>query len=476
MCATRPRISLELMTALELARLQFGIVTLFHFIFVPLSIGLAFFVAVLQTAHHRTGKDVYRRMTHFWGKLMLISFAVGVVTGIVQEFQFGMNWSDYSRYVGDVFGAPLAMEGLAAFFLESTFIGLWIFGRGRLSPRVHLSTIWLTAVGSAMSAYFILAANSWMQHPVGYEIAESGRAEMTSIWAVLTNSTALYAFGHTITAALATAGMVILGVSAYHLMRGNDVDAHRKAATLAVAVVFAGALATATIGHFQAQLMTTQQPMKMAAAEALYTSQSGAPFSLFAVAPFEATPERLTLNVEVPDGLSLLATNTLDGRVEGINDLQADYEARYGPGDYRPVIGVTYWSFRLMVGMGTLMILIGAIGLLLARRGILTSSRRFLKVALWAIPVPFIGNAMGWIFTEMGRQPWAVQGLLRTNDASSPSVSAGYVATSLIGFTLLYTALALIAGWLAVREMRAGIEPERPDGSASGPSEPTFAY
>ena len=469
--------SLKAMTALELARLQFGIVTLFHFIFVPLSIGLAFVVAALQTAHHRTGKDVYARMTRFWGKLMLISFAVGVVTGIVQEFQFGMNWSDYSRYVGDIFGAPLAMEGLAAFFLESTFIGLWIFGRGRLSPRVHLATIWLTAIGSAMSAYFILAANSWMQHPVGYELSASGRAEMTSIWAVLTNSTALYAFGHTITAALATAGMVILGVSAYHLMRGNDVDAHRRTATLAVAVVFAGALSTATIGHFQAQLMTDQQPMKMAAAEALYESQDGAPFSLFAVAPFEATPERLTLNIEVPKGLSMLATNTPDGRVEGIDDLQADYVARYGPGDYRPVIGVTYWSFRLMVGMGMLMILLSAIGLLLARRGTLTSSRRYLKVALWAIPVPFVANAMGWIFTEMGRQPWVVQGLLRTDDASSPSVSAAYVATTLIGFTLLYTALAVTAGWLAVREMRAGTEPARPDDADAGPgNEPTFAY
>jgi len=462
------------MTALELARLQFGIVTVFHFIFVPLSIGLAFFVATLQTAHHRTGKDVYGRMTHFWGKLMLISFAVGVVTGIVQEFQFGMNWSDYSRYVGDVFGAPLAMEGLAAFFLESTFIGLWIFGKGRLPARVHLATIWLVAVGTMLSAYFILAANSWMQHPVGYRIGASGRAEMTSIWAVLTNSTALYAFGHTMLAALATAGMVILGVSAYHLARGHDVDGFRRSATLALVVVFVGALATATVGHFQAQLMTTQQPMKMAAAEALYESRSGAPFSAFAVAPFEATPERLTFNVEIPKGLSLLATNTPNGRVEGINDLQADYVAKYGPGDYRPVIGITYWAFRLMVGMGTLMILLGFVGLLLVRRGTLTTSPRFLKIALWAIPVPFIGNAMGWIFTEMGRQPWVVQGLLLTRDASSPTVGVGYVTTSLIGFTLLYAVLAVIAGWLAVREMRAGTTPEGAETPGDVPT--TLAY
>jgi cytochrome d ubiquinol oxidase subunit I len=275
-------------------------------------------------------------------------------------------------------------------------------------------------------------------------------------------------------AALATAGMVILGVSAYHLARGHDVDGFRRSATLALVVVFVGALATATVGHFQAQLMTTQQPMKMAAAEALYESRSGAPFSAFAVAPFEATPERLTFNVEIPKGLSLLATNTPNGRVEGINDLQAEYVAKYGPGDYRPVIGITYWAFRLMVGMGTLMILLGFVGLLLVRRGTLTTSPRFLKIALWAIPVPFIGNAMGWIFTEMGRQPWVVQGLLLTRDASSPTVGVGYVLTSLIGFTLLYAVLAVIAGWLAVREMRAGTTPEHAETSGDAPT--TLAY
>jgi cytochrome d ubiquinol oxidase subunit I len=465
------------MTALELARLQFGITTLYHFIFVPLSIGLAAFVAVLQTAHYRTGNPVYARMTRFWGKLMLISFAVGVVTGIVQEFQFGMNWSEYSRYVGDVFGAPLAMEGLAAFFLESTFIGLWIFGRDRLPARLHLATIWLVAIGTALSAYFILAANSWMQHPVGYEISESGRAEMTSIWAVLTNSTALYAFFHTILGALGTAGMVILGISAYHLIRGRDIEGFRRSAVLALAVTFVATIATATVGHFQAQLMTDQQPMKMAAAEALYETRDNAPFSLFAVAPFEATPERLTVNIEVPKALSILSTNTPGGTVEGINDLQAEYEERYGPGDYRPVIGVTYWSFRLMIGAGILMILLAGVGLLLARRGTLTSSSRFLKLAPWAIPLPFIANAMGWIFTEMGRQPWVVQGLLHTEDAVSPTVGTATVALSLIGFTALYGVLAGVAGWLAVREMRKGTEPEPSAGEGPTPEpEPTPAY
>jgi cytochrome d ubiquinol oxidase subunit I len=458
-------------SALELARLQFGVTTVYHFIFVPLSIGLAALVAVLQTAHYRTGKPVYDRMARFWGKLMLLSFAVGVVTGIVQEFQFGMNWSEYSRYVGDVFGAPLAMEGLAAFFLESTFIGLWIFGRDRLPARVHLATIWLVAIGTAMSAYFILAANSWMQHPVGYRIAESGRAEMTSIWAVLTNSTALYAFGHTILGALATGGIVMLGVSGYQLLRRHDVDGFRRSAVLALAVTFVATVGTATVGHFQAQLMTDQQPMKMAAAEALYDTQEGAPFSLFAVAPFEATPERLTWNIEVPKALSIMSTNSPSGTVEGINDVQADYVERYGPGDYRPVIGVTYWSFKLMVGAGILMILLSALGLLLVRRGTLTASPRFLRLALWAIPLPFLANAFGWIFTEMGRQPWVVQGLLRTSDASSPAVGTGEVALTLTVFTLLYGVLAGVAGWLAVREIRKGTVGEAP-GEAAGEDAP----
>jgi cytochrome d ubiquinol oxidase subunit I len=462
-------------TALELARLQFGVTTVFHFIFVPLSIGLAFFVAVLETLRHRTGDPKYARLVRIYGRLMLISFAVGVVTGIVQEFQFGMNWSEYSRYVGDVFGAPLAMEGLAAFFLESTFIGLWIFGRDRLPARVHLATIWLVSFGTMLSAYFILAANSWMQHPVGYRIAESGRAEMTSIWAVLTNSTALYAFGHTILGALTTGGVVILAVAAWQLLRGVDVEAFRHVAVMAVVVTFAGALATGLIGHFQAQLMTDQQPMKMAAAEALYDSADGAPFSLFAVAPFEARPERLTHNIEVPNALSVLSTNTWDGRVEGINDLQRDYVARYGPGDYRPIIGITYWSFRLMVGAGMLMILLGAAGLLLHRRGVLATSPRFLRIAVWAVPLPFLANAMGWIFTEMGRQPWVVQGLLRTDDAVSPIVSSWTVGLSLAGFTLLYGVLAGVAGWLALRELRRPY-PEGEPGGPAEPAEPSLAY
>ncbi|WP_028065320.1 cytochrome ubiquinol oxidase subunit I [Solirubrobacter soli] len=458
------------MTSLELARLQFGITTVFHFLFVPVTIGMAVFVAVCQTLFHRTGNPVYERMTIFWGKLMLISFAVGVVTGIVQEFQFGMNWSNYSAYVGDIFGAPLAMEGLAAFFLESTFIGLWIFGRGKLTPRVHLLCIWAFAIGTVLSAYFILAANSWMQHPVGYEFnAMRGRAEMTSIFAVLTNSTALFAFAHTILGAPATAGMLMLGVCAWHLRRGSD-EVIVGSARLLLPSIAVVALATLLVGHFNGQLMEEQQPMKMAAAEALWDTESSAGFSLFAFGDVAHDPKHLKVNIKVPNTLSLMATNSFDGTVRGMNEIQREYEARYGPGEYRPIVGVTYWSFRLMVGAGVVMFLLAAFGVLLQRRGKLGASRRYLWLLLPAAALPFVANSTGWIFTEMGRQPWVVFGLLKTDDAGSPTVSSAQVLLTLVGFTLLYAVLGAIGGRLFAREAAHGpavtVEPassDRPD-------------
>ncbi len=443
-------------SALELARWQFGVITIYHFLFVPITIGITWFVAWFQTRWLRTGDPDYLRLTRFFGKLMLINFAIGVVTGIVQEFQFGMNWSDYSRFVGDVFGAPLAMEALAAFFLESTFLGLWIFGWGRLKPRLHLAMIYLVAIGTTLSAYFILAANSWMQHPVGYVLnAKTGRAEMTSIAAVLTNSTTLFAFPHTILAAFATAGIIIVGVAAWHIRRDSDRVAFMHAVRIALPVVFAATLLTMLVGHAQAQLMTKQQPMKMAAAEALYTTQSGAPFSLFAVAPFEHNPERSTVDISVPHGLSILATNSLNGTVQGINSLNAQYRETYGPGEYAPVVGVTYWAFRLMVGSGSLLLLFSAIGLLYLWRGRFGEARWFIRIAPLAIVLPFIGNATGWIFTEMGRQPWVVQGVLLTSNGVSPSVPAWEIAISFAGFTLLYGVLAAVDGWLMFRYARS---------------------
>ncbi len=443
------------MSALELARWQFGVTTIYHFLFVPITIGITWFVALCQTLWYRGGNEEYLRLTRFFGKLMLINFAIGVVTGIVQEFQFGMNWSAYSKYVGDIFGAPLAMEALAAFFLESTFLGLWIFGWGRLSARLHLWMIYLVAFASTLSAYFILAANSWMQHPVGYTIDRvTGRAEMTSIGKVLTNPTVLYAFPHTIGAAIMTAGMIVVGVSAWHLARGSNVPMFSRALRIGLPVVFVAAIFTTLIGHGQAQLMTREQPMKMAAAEALYTTKSGAPFSLFAVAPFEKRPTRSTFDIDLPHGLSILATNSLDGTVQGVNSLNAAYQKQYGPGNYAPIIGVVYWTFRIMTGIGFLLILVSGLGMYLLWRGHLERSRRFLRLAPYAIALPMLANAAGWVFTEMGRQPWVVQGLLKTSSAVSPSVSAWEVGLTLLGFTLLYGALAAIDGWLMFRYAR----------------------
>ncbi len=456
------------MNALELARLQFGITTVFHFIFVPMSIGLAAWVAYCQTRYHRSGDEVWLRATRFWGKFMLISIAIGVVTGIVQEFQFGMNWSEYSRYVGDIFGAPLAMEGLAAFFLESTFVGLWIFGWNRLSPRVHLATAWLTAFGTVLSAYFILAANSWMQHPVGYAINHvTHRAELKSIWAVLTNSTVLLAFPHTIFGAACTAGMLVLGISALGMLRGRNVDVLSRSARAVLPLTLVAAIATGAFGHSQGVLMTKQQPMKMAAAEALYKTTRGASLSVFAVGPFERHPERLNTDIRIPHLLSIIGTASWNGTVKGINQINAEEQRRYGPGDYVPIVGITYWTFRLMAGAGVLLVLLGLLGLALLRKGRLERSRWFLWAAVAGIFLPILANLTGWIFTEMGRQPWVVFGLLKTSQARSPLVGSGAIILTIAGYTLLYGVLLVIGGRLFLREIAHGPEQAptpQPDG------------
>ncbi len=445
---------------LDLARWQFGITTVYHFLLVPITIGLSGFVALMQTRWVKTGNPEYLRMTRFWGKILLINFALGVATGIVQEFQFGMAWSEYSRFVGDVFGAPLAMEALIAFFLESTFLGLWIFGWDRMPKRLHLATIWAVFVGTMISAYFILAANAWMQYPVGATFnPETGRAELDSFIEILTSRTALFAFGHTITAAIATAGALILGVSAWKLYRdkGREKSFFMTSLRWGLRGTLIATIATTVVGHFFAQWMTTVQPMKMAAAEALYETTDGAGLSLFAWSGFESTPNDLWINVEIPRLLSFMATDTFDGEVRGINDIQAEYEERYGPGNYVPILAVTYWSFRAMMGMGFFMIAVSAIGLFMLRRG-RAPGKKFMIAGVATIFAPLIANSAGWIFTEMGRQPWVVQGLLKTADGVSP-LGAGTIWTSLIGFTLLYGALAVAEVWLILKVIRTGPEP-----------------
>jgi cytochrome d ubiquinol oxidase subunit I len=446
--------------ALALARWQFAILTVYHFLFVPLTIGLSLLVAIMQTMWVRSGNLAYLRMTKFWGRLFLINFALGVVTGIVQEFQFGMNWSAYSRYVGDVFGAPLAIEGLLAFFLESTFLGLWIFGWGRLSKRLHLATIWLVAIGTQLSAYFILAANSWMQHPVGYVLNRAtGRAELKNIFAVLTNSTLLVTFPHTIFASFLTAGMMVLGISGWHLLRERHAEVFARSARIALVVSFVSAVAVAFVGHAQAQVMTRQQPTKMAAAEALWSDEAPTGFSLFAVGDVEHG--RNHVNLVVPHALSILATNTLNGEVKGINDVQAEEVARFGPGNYLPVVGVTYWTFRLMVGIGLLLGAFTFLGLVLLRYRRLERGRWFHRLALWGIGLPLLANTLGWVFTEMGRQPWVVYGLLRT---------------ALAAFTFVYGVLAAIDLWLMARWAKA--DPDELEGAegAEPDSTLTMAY
>jgi len=470
------------MDALDLARWQFAITTVYHFLFVPITIGLSVLVAVLQTVWYRTGKPEYLRATKFWGKLFLINFAMGVVTGIVQEFQFGMNWSDYSRFVGDIFGAPLAIEGLVAFFLESTFLGLWIFGWDRLPKRVHLATIWLASMGTILSAYFILAANSWMQHPVGYTYnPETNRAELTSIWAVLTNSTTLITFPHTISAAFLTAGAFMLGISAWHLRRKRETGVFRPSARLAMWVMLVSGALVAITGDIQARIMTEQQPMKMAAAEALYYTSSPASFSILTIGTLDGREEIWSLRI--PGLTSFLATGSFDGEVEGINNLQEQYQALYGAGDYVPNVPVTYWSFRLMIGLGLLAVALALAGLWFTRRKADQDSRPLIwvwRVAPWAVGLPLLANTFGWIFTEMGRQPWTVFGLLRTEDSVSPTVTAGSVLTSLLVFTVLYGVLAVVELYLVIRYAKAG-PPTIAATDDSGADEPaerplTFAY
>jgi len=465
------------MDALDLARWQFGVITVYHFLFVPLTIGLSALVAVLQTLWVRTGREAYLRATKFWGKLFLINFAMGVVTGIVQEFQFGMNWSDYSRFVGDIFGAPLAIEGLLAFFLESTFLGLWIFGWDKLPQRLHLATIWLVAIGTQLSAYFILAANSWMQHPVGFRIDEAqGRAELTDLWAVLSQNTAVAAYLHTVTACFLTGGAFMIGISAWHLARRSSVDVFRPSLTLALWVTLVAGVGTVLTGDLQAKIMTDQQPMKMAAAEALYDTDSRASFSIFTIGSLDGSEEIWSLRI--PNLLSFLAENDFDAEVQGINDLQREYEGVYGPGDYAPNIPVTYWGFRLMIGFGAISTLIALVGLWVTRRGRLPERRWVWRVATWGIGLPLAANSVGWIFTEMGRQPWTVFGVLQTPSSVSPGVSAWEVATSLTVLTLLYGVLAVVEVALLVRYVKAGPPDPDPgqDSADEGERPLAFAY
>ena len=450
------------MDAIDLARWQFAITTVYHYIFVPLTLGLSLIVAVVQTQYYRTGDDIYKRMTKFWGKLFLINFAIGVATGIVQEFQFGMNWSEYSRFVGDIFGAPLAIEALMAFFVESTFLGLWIFGWDRLSKRTHLACIWLVAIASNISSLWILIANSFMQNPVGYEIVD-GRAQMNDFGALITNPNIFYQFPHVILAGISTGAFFVIGVSAYRLLNSpSDTEKvmFQRSATIGFLFGTVAIFGTLGAGHAQTQYMVDNQPMKIAAAEGLWESEDPAALSLFQIG--DENSRESIVNIRVPWLLSLLSFNTPDGLVQGINPLneafQQQYADKYGPdADYVPsMLWLTYWRFRAMVGAGTVMSLLAIYGLWLRYRNQLLGSKRFLQLMIVAITLPFLANATGWILTEFGRQPWIVYGLMRIEEAVSPNVSVGMMAISLGGFTLLYGVLAVADFYLLQKYARGG--------------------
>ena len=505
------------MDVLEIARWQFGITTVYHFLMVPLTIGLGLTVAVMQTVWHRTGNEQWLRMTKFWGKLFLINFIMGVATGIVQEFQFGMAWSEYSRYVGDVFGAPLAMEALLAFFVESTFLGLWIFGWKKLPRRIHLATIWCASLAAILSAYFILVANSWMQHPVGTELI-NGRAVMTDAWAVFTNNTALVTFPHTIFGAFAVAGGFLLGISWFHLYRrrkegidtvdanghvvvGEDLSKGRvrdrtdhkvwitslRIGALIATISFFG---VALSGHEQAKLMFEQQPMKMAAAEA--ACHDGTGFSVLTLGKLDTqgatTCDDVVAVFELPGLLSFLANGDFETPVKGVNTLIPEYQEKYGshyPDDpafgqyageeisYLPVMEVTYWGFRLMITLGGLSAVAAALALWVTRKGTVPQSKWLSRLVLLGIAAPFGANSAGWIFTEMGRQPFTVapnpqmggvdQVFMYTAASVSPTVSAGEMLFSLITLTLVYGVLLVVELVLLTRYIRGGTGSAMPE-------------
>ena len=455
------------MDAVDIARWQFAIVTVYHFFFVPVTIGLSVIVAGFETAWLRNRNPEMLRLTKFFGKLFTINFALGLVTGIVQEFQFGMNWSDYSRFVGDIFGAPLAIEALLAFFLESTFLGLWVFGWDKIPPKLHAACIWLVAVGTLLSAYFILAANSWMQHPVGYRFNPvTGRAELTDFLAVLTNKVQLVTFPHTMTSAYMVGGAFVMAVGLWHLRKpdvGKNATMYRRATRIGAWVTLVSALGVIVSGDLQGKVMTEVQPMKMASAEALYnTVASDAPFSLLTIGSLDGSREKFA--VKVPDLLSFLATGHFSGSVEGINQIKAAYQKQYGQDpaalayspDYTPTIPLTYWSFRIMIGLGMLGALIALAVLWSTRRGRIPRHRLWFWTILATPLLPLFANSFGWIFTETGRQPWIVFGVMTTAHGISPSVSAGEVWTSLITFTLVYGVLAVIETKLLLKYIASG--------------------
>ncbi|MCA1959425.1 MAG: cytochrome ubiquinol oxidase subunit I [Desulfomonile sp.] len=433
------------MDAVMLSRLQFAVATYFHFLFVPLTLGLSLLVAIIETQYVRTGDEEYKRMVKFWGKLFVINFALGVVTGITLEFQFGTNWSRYSKYVGDIFGSLLAIEATLAFFLESTFIGIWIFGWKRLSPKAHAACIWLVAAASNISAYWILVANSWMQHPVGYVI-HNGRAELADFWAVVTQPYAVWMFLHVISGAYILSGFFVMGVSAYHLLRGREISLFKRSFRIAATFAVIFAIAEIVIGDFHGKEMMKAQPTKAAAAEAVWDSTKGAPLYLFVI-PDEAKERNAVELIGIPKLSSWLALGDKDGLYRGLKEW---------PKEERPPVAATFWSFRLMVMLGLFFAIVSIIAWI--KRNAPENSPGLLRLLVWCIPLPYLAAQLGWTVTEIGRQPWIVYGMMKTSDAASQV--AGYqVGLSLTAFIVVYSLLGIACFYLIYKYARKGPEP-----------------
>jgi cytochrome d ubiquinol oxidase subunit I len=435
------------MDVLSLSRLQFAVTSIFHFIFVPLTLGLSILTAYMETRYVTTGDETYLKMTKFWGKLFLINFALGVVTGITMEFQFGMNWAEYSRYVGDIFGAPLAIEATVAFFLESVFIGLWVFGWDKVSKKVHALSIWIVALATNLSALWILLANGWMQHPVGY-VLRNNRAEMVDFHALVTNTYGLLEFSHTVLSGYMVAAFFVMGISAYHLLKKNQTDFFKRSFRIGAAFGLVSSLLVILTGDFQAALVAKTQPAKFAAMESVWETSRGVGFNLLLI-PSEKEERNTVENISIPNIVSYLAFHTPDAEVKGLKEF---------PREIRPPVYPTFYSFRLMIVLGTFMTIAAFLGFVFSRWGKLEDRTLYLKVMLLAIPVPYIAGQLGWIVAEVGRQPWIVYGVLKTSDAVSKTVSVSQVAVSLAGFTLLYGALGVIDIYLLAKIARKGPE------------------
>lgn len=433
------------MDALFLSRLQFAAATFFHFLFVPLTLGLSVLIAIMETKYVRTGDEDYKRMARFWGKIFLINFAIGVVTGITLEFQFGTNWSQYSKYVGDIFGSLLAIEATVAFFLESVFIAVWALGWNRLSVRAHAVSIWLVALASNLSALWILIANAWMQHPVGY-VLRNGRAELNDFLAVVTSTYAVHEFVHTISAAYILTGFFVMGVSAYHLLRKQHTTFFNKSFRMALSMALIFSIVAVVQGHMNGSKVASAQPTKLAAMESFWETQQGAPQYLIVIPDEKNHRNRFEWGA-IPGGLSLLAYHSADATVKGLNDFpEAD----------RPPVTFTFLSFRIMVGLGVLFLILTVIGWF--KRNKLEDSPGYLKVMLYAIPLPYIAAEAGWALAEVGRQPWVVYGVMKTSDAVSP-IATSQVMISLAAFVLVYSLLGAVAFFLIGSHARRGPVP-----------------